>query len=104
MRRFIPRKLLNQYITWIDSQDLQVHLHAIGDGGVRMALNAFEAAQRINGKKDNRHHICHVQMIDPADIPRFAELGVVANFQAVVGISGSLRNRFWFGGCREGSV
>ena len=82
---FYTQEKLNRYITWIDSQDLQVHLHAIGDGGVRMALNAFEAAQRTNGKKDNRHTICHVQMIDPADVPRFAELGVVANFQALWG-------------------
>jgi predicted amidohydrolase YtcJ len=82
---FYTQEKLNRYITWIDSQDLQVHLHAIGDGGVRMALNAFEAAQRTNGKKNNRHHICHVQMIDPADVPRFAELGVVANFQALWG-------------------
>jgi predicted amidohydrolase YtcJ len=50
-----------------------------------MALNAFEAAQKINGKKDNRHHICHAQMIDAADVPRFAELGVAANFQALWG-------------------
>jgi len=48
-----------------------------------MALNAFETAQKVNGKKNNRHHICHVQMIDPRDVPRFAELGVAANFQAV---------------------
>ncbi len=82
---FYSQEDLNRYITWIDSQDLQVHLHAIGDGGVRMALDAFEAARRINGMKDNRHHICHVQMIDPVDVPRFAELGVAANFQAVWG-------------------
>ena len=82
---FYSQEDLNRYITWIDSQDLQVHLHAIGDGGVRMALDAFEAARRINGRKDNRHHICHLQMIDPADVPRFAELGVAANFQAVWG-------------------
>jgi hypothetical protein len=76
---------LNRYITSIDGQDLQVHLHAIGDGGVRMALDAFETARKTNGKKDNRHHICHVQMIDPADVPRFAELNVTANIQALWG-------------------
>ena len=82
---FYSQENLNKYVTWIDSRNLQVHLHAIGDGGVRMALNAFETAQRTNGKKDNRHHICHAQMIDPADVPRFAELGVVANFQPLWG-------------------
>ena len=80
---FYTQEDLNRYITWVDSQDLQVHLHAIGDGGVRMALDAFEAAQKANGKKDNRHHICHVQMIDPGDVPRFAELNVTANFQSL---------------------
>jgi predicted amidohydrolase YtcJ len=78
---FYSQEDLNRYITWIDGQDLQVHLHAIGDGGVRMALDAFEAALKENGQKDNRHHICHVQMIDPQDVPRFAALNVTANFQ-----------------------
>jgi len=78
---FYSQEDLNRYITWIDGQDLQVHLHAIGDGGVRMALDAFEAALKENGQKDNRHHICHVQMIDPEDVPRFAKLNVTANFQ-----------------------
>jgi len=82
---FYSQEDLNRYITWIDSQDLQVHLHAIGDGGVRMALDAFEVARKKNGKTDNRHHICHVQMIDPADVPRFAELDVTANIQALWG-------------------
>ena len=82
---FYSQEDLNRYITWIDGQDLQVHLHAIGDGGMRMALDAFEAARMKNGKRDNRHHICHVQMIDPADIPRFAELNVTANIQAMWG-------------------
>jgi hypothetical protein len=80
---FYTQEDLNRYITWIDSQDLQVHLHAIGDGGVRMALDAFEAARMANGKKDNRHHICHVQMTDPEDAHRFGDLGVTANFQPV---------------------
>jgi len=78
---FYSQEDLNRYITWIDGQDLQVHLHAIGDGGVRMALDAFEAALKENGQRDNRHHICHLQMIDPEDVPRFAELNVTANFQ-----------------------
>ncbi len=78
---FYTQEELNRYVTWIDGQDLQVHLHAIGDGGVRMALDAFEAARKVNGEKDNRHHICHLQMIDLLDAPRFGELGVIANFQ-----------------------
>jgi len=78
---FYPQDELDSYITWLDKKGLQIHLHAIGDGGVRMALDAFEAAQKSNGKKDNRHTICHLQMIDPQDVPRFEELGVCASFQ-----------------------
>jgi hypothetical protein len=62
---------------------MQVHMHAIGDRAVRAGLDAFEAARRANGPSDNRHHISHLQLINVADIPRFGELGVSANFQAV---------------------
>jgi hypothetical protein len=61
---------------------LQVHMHAIGDAAMRAGLDAFAAARAANGVKDNRPHISHLQLIDPADIPRFKELGVTANFQA----------------------
>jgi predicted amidohydrolase YtcJ len=61
---------------------LQVHMHAIGDAAVRAGLDAFAAARAKNGVKDNRHHISHLQLIDAADIPRFKELGVTANFQS----------------------
>ncbi|MEH6577924.1 MAG: amidohydrolase [Amphritea sp.] len=78
---FHSQESLNKYITWLDSQDVQVHLHAIGDKGVRMALNAFENAIEVNGDRDNRHHICHLQLIHPDDAPRFAQLNVSATFQ-----------------------
>jgi predicted amidohydrolase YtcJ len=48
-----------------------------------MSLDAFEAAGRANGFRDMRHHIAHLELIDPADIPRFKRLGVAANFQAL---------------------
>ncbi len=67
----------------LEKAGFQVHLHAIGDRAVRMSLDAFAAARRANGAKDLRHHIAHLELIDPADIPRFKELGVVANFQAL---------------------
>lgn len=66
-----------------DAMGLQVHMHAIGDGAVRAGLDAFAAARRANGANDNRHHISHLQLIHPADLPRFAELNVSANFQAL---------------------
>jgi predicted amidohydrolase YtcJ len=48
---------------------------------VREALDAFEAARTTNGNSDRRHHIAHIQVIHPDDVPRFAELDVVANMQ-----------------------
>jgi predicted amidohydrolase YtcJ len=58
-----------------------VHIHAIGDRGVRAALDAFEGARRANGPHDNRHQIAHLELIDPADIGRFKATGTIANFQ-----------------------
>jgi predicted amidohydrolase YtcJ len=69
-----------------DSHGLQVSTHAIGDGGVRTTLDAYEAAARINGRRDSRHRIEHIELIDPQDIPRLAELGVVASLQPRAGI------------------
>lgn len=67
----------------LDRAGFQIHIHAIGDRAIRMSLDAFEAARRANGARDRRHHIAHLELIDPADIPRFAGLGVAANFQAL---------------------
>jgi len=67
----------------LDAAGFQIHVHAIGDRAIRMSLDAFEAAGRANGFRDLRHHIDHLELIDPADIPRFKTLGVTANFQAL---------------------
>jgi len=67
----------------LDRAGFQIHVHAIGDRAVRMSLDAFEAAGRANGFRDMRHHIAHLELIDPADIPRFRRLGAAANFQAL---------------------
>ncbi|MGZ5513616.1 MAG: amidohydrolase [Candidatus Aminicenantales bacterium] len=67
----------------LDLAGFQIHVHAIGDRAVRMALDAFEATGRSNGFRDMRHHIAHLELIDPADIPRFKQLGAAANFQAL---------------------
>ena len=68
-------------VTLLDAEGFQVHFHALGDGAVRYALDAIEAARESNGDSDRRHHLSHLQVIHPDDIPRFAELGAVANFQ-----------------------
>ncbi|MFK8022189.1 MAG: amidohydrolase [Pseudomonadales bacterium] len=70
-------------ITELDAKGIQVFTHAIGDGAVRATLNAIEHARAANGVNDLRHHISHLQLIHPDDVPRFAELDVVANFQAL---------------------
>lgn len=69
-----------------DSHGLQISVHAIGDGGVRRTLDGFEFAQRTNGRRDSRHRIEHIELIDPADIPRLAELGVIASLQPIAGV------------------
>jgi len=67
----------------LDRAGFQIHVHAIGDRAIRMSLDAIAAAGRANGFRDMRHHIAHLELIDPADIPRFGRLGVAANFQAL---------------------
>lgn len=71
-----------------DKAGLQVALHAIGDAAVRAALDAIENAYRENGTgpgsaAERRHRIEHIEYCDPADIPRFAALGVTASMQPV---------------------
>jgi predicted amidohydrolase YtcJ len=72
---------LARHVTMLDSHGFQVHFHAIGDRAVRAALDAVGEARHSNGMRDARHHIAHIQVIDPADIARFKKHGVVANAQ-----------------------
>ncbi len=72
---------LTQAVMHFDALGFQTHVHAIGDAAVRTALDAIEAAIRTNAAWDRRPVITHLQLADPADLPRFAELGVVACVQ-----------------------
>jgi predicted amidohydrolase YtcJ len=72
---------LKQAVTMLDAAGFQVHFHAIGTAAIRQSLDAIEEAMLENGELGHRHHISHLQVIHPDDIPRFAELDVVANFQ-----------------------
>ncbi|MDH3439259.1 MAG: amidohydrolase [Gammaproteobacteria bacterium] len=72
---------LKQAVVAIDAAGFQVHFHAIGTAAVRQSLDAIEEALIENGQNGHRHHISHLQMIHPDDIPRFRELETIANFQ-----------------------
>jgi predicted amidohydrolase YtcJ len=76
----------NQIVARADSHGLQIAVHAIGDGGVRRTLDAYEFAQKKNGKRDSRHRIEHIELIHPDDIPRLAQLGVIASLQPIAGV------------------
>ena len=77
---FAPEEL-NEAVTAIDARGFQAHIHAIGDRAVREALDAISAARAANGPTQGRHHIAHIQVVHPEDVPRFRELGVLANCQ-----------------------
>jgi len=72
---------LARLVNALDSAGFKVHVHAIGDRAVRVALNAFAERRERDQGVGPRHIIAHLELIDPADIARFAELGVVASFQ-----------------------
>jgi hypothetical protein len=64
-----------------DAARFQLHVHVIGDRAVRVALDSIAAAREANGAWPALHQLAHVQVIDPADIPRLRELNVVTNMQ-----------------------
>ena len=76
-----PGPRFNEIATEIDRRDLQIAVHAIGDGAVRTTIDGYEAARHANGARDSRHRIEHIEMIDPADIPRLGALGITASLQ-----------------------
>ncbi len=69
--------------TEADRLGLQLFVHAIGDAAVRRTLDGFAAAQRANGRDRtaSRHRVEHIELVHPDDLPRFAELGVIASMQ-----------------------
>ncbi len=78
---FVAAADLARYVTALDREGFQVHVHALGDRAVRDSLDAVQRAREVNGPSGNRHHLAHVQAIAPADVPRFAALDVTANAQ-----------------------
>jgi predicted amidohydrolase YtcJ len=78
---FIDPDELPRFVTALDSEGFQVHFHALGDRAVRNALDAIAAARAANGDSGLRHHLAHLQVVHPDDIPRFAALSATANIQ-----------------------
>ena len=64
-----------------DADGFQLHVHAIGDAAVRDTLDALARLPQVNGPRDRRSVVAHTQCVDPADVTRFAELGVIANLE-----------------------
>ncbi len=73
---FLDATALREAVRTLDTAGFQVHVHAIGDRGVREALDAFEGTDPAR-----RHHVAHLQVVHPDDVRRFAGLGVAANLQ-----------------------
>ncbi|HUF48080.1 MAG TPA: amidohydrolase [Vicinamibacterales bacterium] len=76
-----PPEVLTATVRALDAAGFKVHLHAIGDRAIQVSLDALEAARAQDGGAGPRHVLAHIQLFDPADIPRFASLGAVASFQ-----------------------
>ncbi|MFF9817618.1 amidohydrolase [Streptomyces sp. NPDC014006] len=70
-----------ELLTRLDARGFQCFVHATGDRGIRTVLDAVARARAENGPRDARHQVVHVECCDPADVPRFADLGVVACMQ-----------------------
>jgi predicted amidohydrolase YtcJ len=79
--QFVEAEALKEAVVALDALGFQVHQHALGDRAFRTGLDAVGAARAANGWNDARHHIAHIQLPDPADLPRMRQLGVVANLQ-----------------------
>src|SRR5699024_1690111 len=80
----IPRmeeELLRKLVLEVDKAGFRIRLHACGDGAVRLGLDLYEEAQKVNGKRDSRHTLEHFETIHPDDLPRLKELGVIASIQ-----------------------
>lgn len=91
-----PAERLDSLARILVEKDFTIHVHAIGDRAVRLALDAIERAEQGKPRGTRRHQIAHLEVIDSADIPRFAGLNVIANFQALWGFPDAyIRDLTW---------
>ena len=77
----VPYEQMEKMIITADKMGFQIGVHAIGDKGNNWVLNAYEKAEKVNGKRESRHRVEHAQTLQTADIQRFAGLGVIASMQ-----------------------
>jgi predicted amidohydrolase YtcJ len=77
----MPYEEFEKMVIKADKMGFQIGVHAIGDKANFWVLNAYEKAQQVNGKRDSRHRIEHAQTLQESDIPRFAQLDVIASMQ-----------------------
>lgn len=70
-----------RFVAELDQHGIQIFTHAIGDRAIRLALDAYASAAKMNGTKDARHRIEHIEDVSAADIPRFGQLRVIASMQ-----------------------
>lgn len=75
------REHFHKLVAEADRLGMQIFTHSVGDMGVRWVLDAYQHAQDVNGKRDSRHRVEHIELIHPQDLPRFKELGVLASMQ-----------------------
>jgi predicted amidohydrolase YtcJ len=79
---YFQTEQLQRYVSELHRIGYKLHFHVIGDAATRMALDAIEAIDADPREvADRRHRLTHTYLVDPADVPRFAQLGVVADFQ-----------------------
>ena len=81
--RYLSPEVLSAVAIALDAAGFDLHLHVIGDAAARMGLDALEAARAANGITGGRHHLAHLQVIHPNDVPRFGKLGLSINAQAL---------------------
>lgn len=77
----LPPEVIKKWTVEADKEGFSIRFHAIGDGAIRLALDAYEEAKIVNGARDSRHSIEHTEVIHPDDIHRFKELGVTVSMQ-----------------------
>ncbi|MET1036166.1 MAG: amidohydrolase [Arthrobacter sp.] len=81
---YLAPEFLDRIVPLLDTAGFNLHFHTIGDRAARIALDALEGIlPSATGESRRRHHIAHLQILNPRDIARFARLSVTANLQAL---------------------